>query len=177
MRYDAASRMTSGEAISLHVNGREVTVAAADGERPLLEVLREDLALTGTKYSCGEGACGACSVLADGKRIFSCSTPVAKLAGKSITTIEALADKPDNGADGADKHLHPVQRAFIECNAFQCGYCTPGMIMATVALLSNKPKPTDDEISDGMNGNVCRCCGYANIHAAVKRAAEQVAKK
>jgi aerobic-type carbon monoxide dehydrogenase small subunit (CoxS/CutS family) len=166
--------MAAGETIPLKVNGRQVAVAVADGERPLLEVLREDLSLTGTKYGCGEGACGACSVLADGKRIFSCSTPVSKLAGKSITTIEGLAGAAEKGGD--DK-LHPVQQAFVDCNAFQCGYCTPGMIMATVALLGQKPSATDAEIREGMNGNLCRCCSYASIHAAVKRAAEQVAQR
>jgi aerobic-type carbon monoxide dehydrogenase small subunit (CoxS/CutS family) len=165
--------MAAGDTIPVRVNGREVNVAPADAERPLLEVLREDLELTGTKYGCGEGACGACSVLVDGKRIFSCSTPVSKLAGKSITTIEGLAG--DAGHTTGDK-LHPVQQAFLDCNAFQCGYCTPGMIMATVALLAQKPNPTEDEIREGMNGNLCRCCAYANIHAAVKRAAGQVAK-
>ena len=153
--------------IQFRVNGRDVSVSP-DGDRSLLEILREDLALTGTKYGCGEGACGACSVLVDGKRIFSCSTPVAKLAGKSVTTIEGLA---------SGEALHPVQQAFLECNAFQCGYCTPGMIIDSIALLDRKPNPSDDEVRDGMNGNICRCCGYDNIRAAVKRAAAAVAKK
>ena len=148
--------------IKLNVNGREVNVAGA-GDRSLLEVLREDLLLTGTKYGCGEGACGACSVLVNGKKTFSCSTSVSQLDGKSITTIEGLAD---------GDMLHPVQEAFIQTNAFQCGYCTPGMIMATIALLDATPKPTDEQICDGMNGHLCRCCGYANIKDAVKRAAE-----
>ena len=127
--------------IHLRVNGRDVNVPADGADRSLLEILREDLALTGTKYGCGEGACGACSVLVEGKRIFSCSTPVSKLAGKSVTTIESLAGGGGGGGGGA---LHPVQQAFLECNAFQCGYCTPGMIMATVALLERKPNPTDE---------------------------------
>jgi aerobic-type carbon monoxide dehydrogenase small subunit (CoxS/CutS family) len=155
--------MAQAENIKLRVNGRDVDVTT-DGERSLLEILREDLALTGTKYGCGEGACGACSVLAEGKRIFSCSTPCSKLAGKSVTTIEGLAP----GSDA----LHPVQQAFLDASGFQCGYCTPGMILATVALLSRKPHPTDAEIADGLNGNICRCCGYDNVRAAVKRAAE-----
>ena len=158
--------------IQLRVNGREVKVAAAEGDRSLLEVLREDLQLTGTKYGCGEGACGACSVLVDGKRIFSCSTAASKLAGKSVTTIEALAGA-DGAHDAGDK-LHPVQQAFLDCSAFQCGYCTPGMIMATVALLARKPNPTGDDIREGMDGNICRCCAFENIHAAVKRAADQM---
>jgi aerobic carbon-monoxide dehydrogenase small subunit len=153
--------------IKLRVNGRDVDVAT-DGERSLLEVLREDLALTGTKYGCGEGACGACSVLVDGKRIFSCSTPISRLAGRSISTIEGLS----NG-----EALHPVQQAFLDAGAFQCGFCTPGMIVATVALLARKPNPSDEEIVEGLNGNLCRCCGYDNIKAAVKRAAAEVAKK
>jgi aerobic-type carbon monoxide dehydrogenase small subunit (CoxS/CutS family) len=147
--------------IKLNVNGRDVAVAS-EGERSLLEVLREDLLMTGTKYGCGEGACGACSVLVDGKKMFSCSTPVSQVAGKSIRTIEGLA-KGDQ--------LHPVQEAFIEASAFQCGYCTPGMIMATIALLDATPKPTEEQICDGMNGHLCRCCGYGNIKDAVKRAA------
>ena len=153
--------MAAPTKIKLSVNGREVDVTS-EGERSLLEVLREDLLMTGTKYGCGEGACGACSVLVDGQKAFSCSTPVSQVAGKSITTIEGLA-KGDE--------LHPVQAAFIEASAFQCGYCTPGMIMATIALLDATPKPTDEQICDGMNGNLCRCCGYANIKDAVKRAA------
>jgi carbon-monoxide dehydrogenase small subunit len=146
----------------LTVNGRDVEVAS-DGDPSLLEVLREDLALTGTKYGCGEGACGACSVLVDGKRMFSCSTPAARVAGKSVTTIEGLA---------SGEKLHPVQQAFLDAGAFQCGYCTPGMVIAAVALLARKPHPTDEEIREGMNGNICRCCGYDNIAAAVKKAAE-----
>ena len=173
--------------IKLRVNGREVdvAVAAGAGERSLLEVLREDFALTGTKYGCGEGACGACSVLVDGKRIFSCSTEVSRLAGKSVTTIEGLgkggahATGANANADrsGAESALHPVQQAFLDAGAFQCGYCTPGMIVAAVALLERKPNPSDDEIRDGMNGNICRCCGYDNIRAAVKSAATALARK
>ena len=150
--------------ITLRVNGRDVAVPGDDGDRSLLEVLREDLTLTGTKYGCGEGACGACSVLVDGKRIFSCSTPVSRVAGKSVTTIEGLA--PSGGP------LHPVQQAFLDESGFQCGYCTPGMILATVALLGRNPSPSDDDLCDGLNGNICRCCSYDNIKHAVKRAAE-----
>lgn len=148
--------------ITVRVNGRDVELAT-EGDRSLLEVLREDLALTGTKYGCGESACGACSVLVDGKRVFSCSTPVSRVSGKSITTIEGLS---------SGDALHPVQQAFLDESAFQCGYCTPGMIVAAVALLGRKPNPSDEEICDGMNGNLCRCCGYDNIKNAVKRAAE-----
>jgi aerobic-type carbon monoxide dehydrogenase small subunit (CoxS/CutS family) len=158
--------MAASGAIMLKVNGRDVDVAG-DPQRTLLEVLREDLVLTGTKYGCGEGACGACSVIVDGKRVFSCSTPVGDVAGKSMTTIEGLA----NG-----DQLHPVQQAFCDANGFQCGYCTSGMIMTTVALLGAKPNPTDDDLRDGMNGNLCRCCGYVTIKEAVKRAAELLRK-
>ena len=150
--------------IKLKVNGREVDVAT-EPDRSLLEVLREDLVLTGTKYGCGEGACGACSVLVDGKKTFSCGTPVSQVAGKAITTIEGLA---------SGDQLHPVQDAFLQASAFQCGYCTPGMIMATIALLQQTPKPTDEQICAGLAGHLCRCCGYANIKEAVKRAAQGV---
>jgi aerobic-type carbon monoxide dehydrogenase small subunit (CoxS/CutS family) len=147
----------------LNVNGQEREVAT-DPDRPLLDVLREDLHLTGTKYGCGESRCGACSVLLNGRRAFSCTTTVGEVLGKKITTIEGLL-----GADG--DHLHPAQQAFLDEHAFQCGYCTAGMIVATVAMLNEKPKPSDTDIVEAMNGNLCRCCSYANILAAVKRAA------
>src|SRR5215212_3174012 len=150
------------DSLQLTVNGKAATVTG-DGNRSLLEVLREDLQLTGTKYGCGEGACGACSVLVDGKRTFSCSTAVKEIVGKKIQTIEGLA--PDG------ETLHPVQKAFCDEGAFQCGYCTAGMIMSTVALLGRKPKPSDSEIAEQMSGNICRCCSYVKIVAAVKRAA------
>src|SRR4051794_40568772 len=151
--------MAQSTDITLKINGREIALST-EPDRSLLEVLREDLVMTGTKYGCGEGACGACSVLVDGKRIFSCSTPVSDVAGKSITTIEGLA----NG-----DALHPVQQAFLDASAFQCGYCTSGMIIATIALLSANPNPSDEQLCEGMNGNLCRCCGYDNIKDAVKR--------
>jgi len=147
--------------VTLTVNGVERTVTT-DPQRPLLDVLREDLHLTGTKYGCGEGRCGACTVLMDGKRVLSCVTPVSLADKKSITTIEGLA-KGDA--------LHPVQEAFLEEGAMQCGYCTPGMILSAVALLQTKPNPTDEEIIAGMNGNICRCNGYVKIMNAVRRAA------
>jgi len=148
------------QSITFTVNGQSRTLTA-DPDRPLLQVLREDLHLTGSKFGCGEGQCGACSVLVDGKRMYSCITPVNSVVGKTITTIEGLAQ--------ADK-LHPVQQAFLDEGAYQCGYCTAGMIMAAVALLQSKPKPTDDDIIAGMNRNLCRCCGYPKIIAAIKRA-------
>ena len=146
--------------ISFTLNGKPTSVES-DPDRSVLEVLREDLQLTGTHYGCGEGACGACSVLVNGKRIFSCSTPVTEIAGKSITTIEGIA----NG-----DQLHPVQRAFLEEKAFQCAYCTSGMIINSVALLSRNPNPSEEEICSAMNGNLCRCCTYPRIVRAIRRA-------
>ncbi|MEZ5354821.1 MAG: (2Fe-2S)-binding protein [Bryobacteraceae bacterium] len=153
--------------VSFTVNGKRVAVDT-DPTRPLLEVLREDLALTGTKYGCGEGQCRACTVLMDGRPVTSCLTPVRAAAGKSVTTIESLA------GGGA---LHPVQQAFVEEGAMQCGYCVPGMVLRTVALLRDKPHPSDREIEDGLNGSLCRCCGYPNIVAAVRRASAAGAGK
>jgi carbon-monoxide dehydrogenase small subunit len=147
---------------TLTVNGisRRVTT---DPERPLLEVLREELHITGPKYGCGEGQCGACSVLMDGKRVFSCVTPISIADGRVITTIEGLAP---------GDRLHPVQEAFLAEGAMQCGYCTSGMILTAVALLDKNPDPTDAEIVTEMNGNICRCNGYAKIISAVRRAAK-----
>ncbi len=147
--------------IEFTVNGQKKSVTT-DPERPLLEVIREDLQLTGTKYACGEGKCGTCTVLIDGKSVMSCNTPVSKAEGKTILTIEGLA-KGDT--------LHPVQEAFLAEGAYQCGYCTPGMIMTTVALLIEKPKPTKAEILNWMNPHICRCCGYPKLLKAVHRAA------
>jgi aerobic carbon-monoxide dehydrogenase small subunit len=150
------------ESIILKVNGRERMVTTHP-ERLLLDVLREDLQLTGTKYGCGEGRCGACTVLIDGKRAFSCRTPVSDAAGKPITTIEGLA---------RGDAVHSVQQAFLDERAYQCGYCTPGMVLCTIALLKENPKPTDEEITAWMDRNLCRCCGYPNIVNAVKKAAQ-----
>jgi aerobic carbon-monoxide dehydrogenase small subunit len=150
------------QTIQFTVNGEPRSVST-DPDRPLLEVLREDLQLTGTKFGCGERQCGACTVLMDGRPVMSCSTRAATAAGKSITTIEGLA---------SGDHLHPVQQAFLEENALQCGYCTAGMIMAAVALLDESPHPTDDEIRRRMQRNVCRCGGYVRIVKAVQRASE-----
>lgn len=143
------------------VNG-EPRAVTTEPDRPLLDVLREDLGLTGTKYGCGEARCGACSVLVDGKRAFSCVTPASSVEGKTVRTIEGLA-----GAGG----LHPVQRAFLDEGASQCGYCTPGMIVAAVGLLEATPTPSDAEIASGMDRNLCRCCNYPSILRAVRRAA------
>ncbi len=147
--------------ITLIVNGQQRTVVT-DPERPLLDVLREDLRIMGPKYGCGQGQCGACTVLMDGKRTLSCITPAGAADKKKITTIEGLADG-DN--------LHPVQQAFLDEGAIQCGYCTPGMILSAVALLQENPKPTDEQITEWMNGSICRCNGYAKILNAVRRAA------
>jgi aerobic-type carbon monoxide dehydrogenase small subunit (CoxS/CutS family) len=150
------------EMISLTVNGQRRDIKT-DRRRPLLEVLRENLHLTGTKYGCGEGQCGACTVLVDGKRAYSCRIPVEAAADKAVLTIESLA-KGDE--------LDAVQEAFLAESAFQCGYCTPGMIMCAVALLKETPDPSDEEIRAWMNRQLCRCCGYPNILNAVRRAAQ-----
>ncbi|MHC4145975.1 MAG: (2Fe-2S)-binding protein [Planctomycetota bacterium] len=152
--------------ITLTVNSKERTIVT-DPERPLLDVLREDLQVTGLKYGCGEGRCGACTVLMDGKRTLSCVTPVAKADKQKITTIEGLAD---------GDRLHPVQQAFLDMGAIQCGYCTPGMILSAVALLEENPQPTDEQITEWMNVNICRCNGYKKILNAVRRAAAQIAE-
>ena len=134
-----------------------------ESDRPLLWVLRNELGLTGAKYGCGEGQCGACTVLLDGVAHRSCITSVRAAVGKQITTIEGLSD-------GA--RLHPVQHAFIECDAMQCGYCTPGMILSTVALLRKNGSPSEAEIKQGLEGNICRCGTYNRIVEAVQKAAK-----
>src|SRR3954466_14225921 len=138
--------------INFTVNGNRASLASGPG-RPLLAVLRGDCQLTGTKYGCGEGRCGACSVLLEGKRVFSCRTEADSADGKAVTTIEGLAQ---------GDALHPVQEAFLADGASQCGYCTPGMIMSAVALLKDKPHADDGQIVAWMNANVCRCCNYVN---------------
>ena len=147
--------------VRFSVNGSERSVST-DTERKLLEVLREELQLTGTKYGCGEGQCGACTVLVDGAPARSCLLPVGAVAGKSVTTIEGLA---------RGEELHPVQQAFLDEGALQCGYCTPGMILEAAALLKNQPEPTDEEVAAGMNGHLCRCNGYVKMVKAIRRAA------
>jgi aerobic-type carbon monoxide dehydrogenase small subunit (CoxS/CutS family) len=153
-------------ALTLNINGSDHHLEASASET-LLEALRDRLALTGTKYGCGIGACGACTVLIDGAPKRSCRTAAAEAAGKKIVTIEGLAQ---NGK------LHPVQEAFLAEEAFQCGYCTPGMILGTVALLSETPHPSDEQIVRSMNGNICRCGTYPRIMAAVERAASATRK-
>lgn len=147
--------------ITLQVNGRRHELHL-DPERSLLSVLREELDLTGTKRSCGEGVCGACTVLVDGEIARSCVTPVGSVAGKRVLTIEGLAQ---------GGQLHPLQSAFLETGALQCGYCTPGMIMAGLALLERYPDPSEREIVHFMDGNICRCGTYPRIVRAIRRAA------
>ena len=151
-----------GAMIQLRVNGTGHPLSL-DRDRTLLYVLREELGLTGTKYGCGEGECGACTVLVDGVAVRSCITPVGEVIDRSITTIEGLAE---------GDHLHPVQQAFIEAGAFQCGFCTPGMILATVSLLARNPHPTEAETLAAMDGNICRCGGYLRILDAIQRVAQ-----
>jgi aerobic-type carbon monoxide dehydrogenase small subunit (CoxS/CutS family) len=146
----------------LNVNGVKKSIDA-DPDRTLLSVLRDDLGLTGAKYGCGEGECGTCTVLLDGRRVRSCSTRVAAAEGKPIRTVEGLA----NG----DK-LHPVQEAFLACDALQCGYCTPGMIVSAVGLLESKPDANREDIVQGMNGNICRCGTYTRMVCAIEKAAQ-----
>lgn len=149
-------------AIQLAINGKSYTVES-DPKTSLLTVLREQLDLTGSKYGCGEGQCGACTVLIDGKAQRSCITQVGTVTQKQITTIEGLAK---------GEELHPVQEAFLEEGAMQCAYCTSGMIMSAVALLRKNPNPQPGEIVDFMDGNVCRCGTYPRIVSAIQRAAK-----
>jgi carbon-monoxide dehydrogenase small subunit len=146
--------------INCSVNGNSVTLRAYPMER-LLDVLREQLRLTGTKEGCGEGECGACSVMIDGEIVNSCLVPVAQVEGASIKTIEGVA---------TGDQLHRVQQAFIECGGAQCGICTPGMVLAAVNLLEHTPNPTEEEIRNGLAGNLCRCTGYMKIFESVVRA-------
>ncbi len=148
------------------VNGEPVSVTVPP-VRTAAEVLREELGLTGTKIGCGEGECGACTILLDGEAVTSCLLPAARLRGREVTTIEGLA-----GPDGA---LHPVQQAFVDCGAVQCGFCTPGMVMRTVAFLRENPDPTDREIARSIEGNLCRCTGYVKIPEATRAAARALA--
>ena len=148
----------------LHVNGREHDIDAEPGDS-LLFVLRDDLGLTGSRFGCGEGQCGACTVLLDGAAVRSCVTRMGAVGSRAITTIEALS---------SGTQLHPVQQAFLETEAFQCGYCTSGMVMATVGLLKTNPNPSDADVARLMNGNVCRCGTYPRIVRAVRLAASRL---
>ncbi len=146
--------------ISLTVNGQPRTISVWPMAR-LLDVIREDLGLTGTKEGCGEGECGACSILLDGRLTNSCLVPALQADGGEITTIEGIALGED---------LHPVQKAFVECGGAQCGICTPGMIMAAVSLLRENPEPSEADVRGSLAGNLCRCTGYIRIFEAVARA-------
>lgn len=144
--------------VSFTLNGKKTTLTSIPN-RTLLDVLREDLGLTGAKDACGgEGECGACTVLLDGKPINSCLVFIGQIESGNLTTIEGLALKG---------HYHPIQRAFVETGAVQCGYCTPGAVMAVKALIDNSPHPSDDEIREGLSGNLCRCTGYNKMVDAV----------
>jgi aerobic-type carbon monoxide dehydrogenase small subunit (CoxS/CutS family) len=152
------------EPIEFLLNRKSVKLNV-DGERSILWVLRTDLGLTGTKYGCGEGMCGACTVVVDGKAVRSCQTPVRDLRGRKVLTIEGLAPKGT---------LHPLQKAFLERGAFQCGYCTSGMIMNAYALLLANPRPSQTDIIRTMDGNLCRCGAYMRIIQAIKSAAAEM---
>jgi len=149
--------------IQFDLNGETVRLAAG-GSRRLLWALRGELGLTGTKYGCGEGICGACTVLVDGEAVHACLTPLAAVAGRKVVTIEGLA---------AGARLHPLQEAFLEHGAFQCGYCTPGMLLGAHALLAANPRPTRAQIVDGLEGHLCRCGAHQRIVAAVEAAARR----
>ena len=159
---NARSRST----VTLRVNGADHSVSL-DPDRHLLYVLREELELTGTKYGCGEGECGACKVLLDGVAVRACQTPIGEAVGHSVTTIEGLAQ---------GQRLHPVQQAFIDAGAFQCGFCTPGMIIAATALLRRTPRPSDAEVRAALDGNLCRCGGYLRILDAVQWASRALSE-
>jgi aerobic-type carbon monoxide dehydrogenase small subunit (CoxS/CutS family) len=152
------------KSLDLEVNGKKYAVQY-EPETPLLQVLRDELGLTGSKYGCGEGQCGACTVLLDGVARRSCITPASAAAGKRITTIEGLE---------RDGRLHPVQQAFLDAGAFQCAYCTTGMIMSSVGLLEKNAKPTRAEIAQGLQGNICRCGTHPRIVEAVEHAAKSM---
>lgn len=154
------------QVVKLHVNGVDYNLAL-DTRTTLVDALRDHLGLTGVKKGCDEGECGACTVLLDGDAIASCTYLAVEAEGHDIVTIEGLAD-PVTG------ELHPVQQAFIDCFAVQCGFCTPGMILAATALLNHYPDPTEDEIRDVMRGNICRCTGYTKIVDAIVQARDML---
>jgi aerobic-type carbon monoxide dehydrogenase small subunit (CoxS/CutS family) len=152
------------ESIHFKLNDKPVSMTV-DGERMLLWVLRTDLGITGPKYGCGEGLCGACTVLVDNEAVLSCQTPVREVEGKEVITVEGLAK---NGK------LHPLQKAFIKHDALQCGFCTPGMILKAHSLLSKNPRPSREEIIEGMNENLCRCGAHMRIVRAIETAAQEM---
>ena len=150
--------------LTMTLNGESVTVEV-EGFELLVDVLRDKLGLTGTKIGCSEGECGACTVIMDGHAVLSCLLPAMKAQGCTVVTIEGL---------GHDNELHPLQRAFVEKGAVQCGYCTPGMIMSAKALLDDNPTPSPDEIEEAIAGNLCRCTGYFHILEAIEAATESL---
>jgi carbon-monoxide dehydrogenase small subunit len=152
------------QTIHFKLNGEPIQIEV-EPNLTLLQVLRDELELTGTKEGCGMGECGACTVLLNGKAVNSCIFPVMEVDGKNITTIEGLADVEGN--------LHPIQQSFIENGAVQCGFCSPGMVLSAKALLDENPKPTEEEIRNAIAGNLCRCTGYLQILQAIKAASEQ----
>jgi len=153
--------------LSMVVNGKPVSLEG-DPASLLVDVLREQLGLIGTKVGCGEGECGACTVLVDGEAVVSCLYPALKAEGREITTIEGL---------GSDGELDIIQQAFLDTSAVQCGYCTPGFVLAVKALLAHNPHPTPQEIEEGLAGNLCRCTGYYQIKEAVELAVERLAAR
>jgi carbon-monoxide dehydrogenase small subunit len=153
--------------VLLKVNGEDHEVLTKSN-RTLIDVLRQDLHLTGAKETCGMGACGACTVLVNGKPVHSCITLVEEVEGKEVETIEGLAQGGE---------LHPLQKAFMDYHAFQCGFCTPGMIMTAKSLLNRNPQPTEEEVKNAISGNLCRCTGYRNIIEAIVSAAKEIGKQ
>ena len=153
--------------LKLTVNGRPVA-SEVEPQTLLVELLRGPLGLTGTHVGCDTSQCGACTVLLDGAAVKACSLLAVQAQGRSVTTVEGLAQ------DGA---LHPLQQAFVDCHGLQCGFCTPGMLMSAAALLQHNPAPSDDQIVDALEGNLCRCTGYVNIVSAVKQAAQVMTKE
>ena len=153
--------------VKFYLNGHERTVETAPN-RTLLEVLRTDLGLTGTKYGCGIGQCGTCTVLVDGEARCACLTLVGQVNGRKVETVEGLAE---------GGRLHPLQESFVEKHALQCGYCTPGMLMAAKGLLDKNPSPSEEEIRIAISGNLCRCTGYVQIVAAIRHAAEKMKRE
>jgi aerobic-type carbon monoxide dehydrogenase small subunit (CoxS/CutS family) len=153
--------------LSMILNGKDVSVEVDPGDL-LVHVLRDKLGLIGTKVACGEGECGACTVLVDGKTVTSCIYPALKAQGREVTTIEGLAKAGQ---------LHPIQQAFVDVTAPQCGYCIPGMVMSAKALLDQNPHPARDEIKEGISGNICRCTGYYQIVEAIELAAQRLAEE
>jgi aerobic-type carbon monoxide dehydrogenase small subunit (CoxS/CutS family) len=164
MKGYTGRRTTMEESIHFKLNNKPVNITV-DGERMLLWVLRTDLGVTGPKYGCGQGLCGACTVLVNNEAVLSCQTPVREVNGKEVVTIEGLAQ---------DGKLHPLQRAFIKHDALQCGFCTPGMILKAYSLLKDNPQPTREEIIRGMDDNLCRCGSHIRIVEAIQTAAQQM---